>query len=76
MRNFMRGQDLCGAFDAMKSNLITILDRYGKSIGDKLKSFVLQFADNRTTAHFKILPKVHKTPLVGRPIVASTSYLY
>ena len=62
-------------FDAMKSNLITVLDRYGKSIGDKLKSFVLQFTDNCTLAHFKILPKVHKTPLVGRPIVASTNYL-
>ena len=52
-------------FDAVKSNLITILD----------KSFVLQFADNCTLAHFKILFKVHKTPLVGRPIVASTNYL-
>ena len=62
-------------FDAMKLRLITILDRYGKSIGEKLIRSVLQFSDNHTPALFKILPKVHKTPLVGRPIVASTNYL-
>ena len=41
-------------------------------IGEKLSAYVLQFTDN---SHFKILPKVHKYPLVGRPIVASTKYL-
>ena len=69
-------EEVCAVpFDAMKSKLISILDRYGKSIGEKLKRYVLQFSDNCTPARFKILPKVHKTPLVGRPIVASTSYL-
>lgn len=62
-------------FDIMKSKLITILNRYGRSIGEKLKSYILQFVESGTPAHFKILPKVHKSPLVGRPIVASTNYL-
>ena len=51
------------------------MERYGNSIGDKLKSYILQYADSHTPAHFKLLPKVHKCPLVGRPIVASTKYL-
>ena len=62
-------------FAEMKSKLITILERYGVSIGEKLKTYILQFSNNHTPAHFKILPKVHKSPLVGRPIVASTKYL-
>ena len=62
-------------FAMMKKALISILERYGQSLGDKLKSYIVQYADNCTPAHFKILPKVHKCPLVGRPIVASTNYL-
>ena len=62
-------------FTSMKNKLISILERYGNSIGDKLKSYILQNADSHTAAHFKLLPKVHKCPLVGRPIVASTKYL-
>ena len=62
-------------FTSMKSKLISILERYGNSIGDKLKSYILQYADLHVPAHFKLLPKVHKSPLVGRPIVASTKYL-
>ena len=54
---------------------MSILDRYGRSLGDKLRSYILQFADFHDPAYFKILPKVHKCPLVGRPIVASTKYL-
>ena len=32
-------------FISMKSKLISILERYGNSIGDKLKSYILQYAD-------------------------------
>ena len=62
-------------FATMKRALLSILERYGQSPGEKLKLYIIQFADNHTPAHFKILPKVHMCPLVGRPIVASTSYL-
>ena len=62
-------------FAAMGRALLSILERYGQSLGEKLKLYIIQFADNHTPAHFKILPKVHKCPLVGRPIVASTNYL-
>ena len=62
-------------FTTMKAKLLTILNRYGTSIGEKLTGYVLQFSNNHIPAHFKILPKVHKSPLVGRPIVASTNYL-
>ena len=54
---------------------MSILDRYGRSLGDQLRSYILQFADVHDPAYFKILPKVHKCPLVGRPIVASIKYL-
>ena len=43
-----------------KKVLVSILDRFGQSLGDKLKSYILQFADVHDTAYFKILPKVHK----------------
>ena len=59
----------------MKAKLISILERYGKSLEDKLKTYILQYIINCAPAHFKILPKVHKRPLVGRLIVASTKYL-
>lgn len=59
----------------MKNTLISILERYGSSIGGKLKSYILQYADIHIPVHFKILSKVHKCPLVGRSIVASTKYL-
>ena len=62
-------------FTSMKRNLISILERYGNTIGDKLISYILQYVDFHTPAHFKLLPKVHKCPMVGRPIVASTKYL-
>ena len=62
-------------FAAMGRALLSILERYGQSLGEKLKLYIIQFVDNHTPAHFKILPKVHKCPLVGRPIVASTNYL-
>ena len=64
----------CIPFPSMKEKLTTILERYGSTIGDKLKSYILQYTDNLSPAHFKILPKVHKSPMVGRPIVASTRY--
>lgn len=57
----------------MKAKLISILERYGKSLEDKLESSPIhRFL---CSCHFKILPKVHKRPLVGRPIVVSTKYL-
>ena len=59
-------------FISIKRNLISIIDRLGHSIGDKLKSYIVH---NHAPAHFRLLPKVHKCPLVGRLIVASTSYL-
>ena len=62
-------------FISMKNALTSILERYGHSLGDKLKSYILQYADVHIPAHFKILPKVHKSPMVGRPIVASTKFL-
>ena len=60
-------------FTSMKNALISILERYGHSLGDKLTSYILQYVDAHTPAHFKILPKVHKSPMVGKPIVASTN---
>ena len=62
-------------FTSMKRVLLSILDRHGRLLGDKLKSYILQYADVHDPANFKILPKVHKCPLVGRPIVASTKYV-
>ena len=62
-------------FQKMKSMLLSILKRYGSCIGEKLSAYILQFTDNCCPAYFNILPKVHKYPLVGRPIVASTKYL-
>ena len=62
-------------FTTIHDKLLLILKRYGSSIGDKVVKFILQFASNHSPAKFKILPKVHKTPLVGRPIVASTKYI-
>ena len=62
-------------FQKMNSTLLSILKRYGGGIGEKVQAYILQFSDNCSPAHFKILPKVHKNPLVGRPIVASTKYL-
>ena len=38
-------------------------------------SYILQYAHIHTPAHFKILPKVHKRPLVRRPIAISTKTL-
>lgn len=55
-------------FVSTKNTLISILEKYGCSVGVKLKSYILQYADVHTPAHFNILPKVHKWPLVGGPI--------
>jgi hypothetical protein len=63
------------SFATMKRALLSILERYGQSLGEKLKPYFIQYADDYTPVHFKILQKVHKHPLVGRPIVASTNYL-
>ena len=41
-------------FATMKAEL----ERYGKSLEDKLKSYIFQYTVNCST-HFKILPKVH-----------------
>ena len=46
-------------FTSMKNALISILERYGHSLGDKLKSYILQYVDAHIPVHFKILPKVH-----------------
>ena len=59
----------------MKSDLSSILERFGRFIGDKLKSYAVQYIDNHAPAHFRLLPEVHKCPLVGRPIAASTTSL-
>ena len=56
-------------FSKMKLKLVTILKRYGGTIGEKVMSYILHLTENNTPAHFKIYPKVHKNPLVGRPIV-------
>ena len=45
-------------FAAMGRALLSILERYDQSLGEKLKLYIIQFADNHTPAHFKI-PKVH-----------------
>ena len=37
--------------------------------------YILQYDGNHYPAKFKVLPKVHKIPMVGRPIVASTKYI-
>ena len=62
-------------YTTIRDKLLLILKRYGSSIGDKVVKYILQFVSNHSPAKFKILPKVHKTPLVGRPIVASTRYI-
>ena len=36
-------------FVSIKNTLISILERYGSSIGDKLKSYIVQYADNYYT---------------------------
>ena len=56
-------------FVSIKNKLISILERYGNTIGDRLISCILQYVEFHTPAHFKLLPKVHKCPMVGRPIV-------
>lgn len=63
-------------FCKMGETLTTILMHYGKNLPDKIISYITQYVDcpNQEPAHFKIFPKVHKTPMVGRPIVASTKY--
>ena len=66
-------QDVKFPFDNIKSNLQSILDHYGS---DKLKSYTLQHVDTTFPDHFKIIPKVHKHPLVGRPTVASFNPVY
>ena len=40
-----------------------------------MAKFLLSQTSNVSPAKFKILPKVHKDPMVGRPIVASTTYI-
>ena len=63
-------------FCKMGETLTTILMRCGKNLPDKIISYITQYVDcpNQEPAHFKIFPKVHKTSMVGRPIVASTKY--
>ncbi len=46
-------------FISVKKSLVSILERYGHSIGDKFKVYILQYADFNSPAHFKLLPKVH-----------------
>jgi len=49
----------------------------GHRVLTKLAKFMLQEERDpgRTLARFYMLPKLHKTPTVGRPIVSSTNYL-
>lgn len=62
-------------FTSIKRIFISLLERYGHSLANKLKSYILQHVDVHIPAYIKILPKVHKSPLVGRPTVVSTKYL-
>ena len=55
--------------------LNTILRRYGKLLEDRLTKYILHLTNSHSPAKFKMLPKVHKKPLVGRPIVASSSFI-
>ena len=62
-------------YTAIHDKLALILHRHGRSLGEKVVKYILQFVSNHSPAKFKVLPKVHKNPLVGRPIVASTKYI-
>ena len=62
-------------YRTIQCKIESILQRYGKFLGEKLVGYILQYVGNHYPAKFKILPKVHKIPMVGRPIVASTRYI-
>ena len=59
----------------MTSCLSFFTDMVTRSLGEKFVKYILQFVNNHSPVKSKILPRVHKNPLVGRPIVASTKYI-
>ena len=57
--------------------LLNILDRFSVDHTSNLAKFMLQGKNNiKTTnaAKFYVLPKMHKVPIVGRPIVSNINY--
>ena len=53
-----------------------IVDKYRQDLSNKEIDFLLSKLDNFEIPNFYIIPKLHKNPIVGRPIVAGFNGLY
>lgn len=56
------------------NNLKSILSNKYFASNTRIKDFIKYYADNAKLPSFYITIKVHKSPIVGRPIVASNSW--
>ena len=57
----------------MKNKLISILERYGNSIGDKLKSYILQYADSHSRVEIYLSYECNKPHHAHEELVVSSS---
>ena len=66
------------SIDSQYYVLVDILNRLGISLTSNTAKFLLQGKLNIKTvnaAKFYVLPKMHKMPVVGRPIVSNINYI-